>query len=50
MTKSRKTREVAISEPFLDYLASNLDGVAVDDDFFSLLPNFQIVLCIPLIG
>ena len=28
-TKSRKTREVAISEPFLDRLFSNLDGVAV---------------------
>ena len=29
MTKLRKTREVAISEPFLDLLFCNLDGVVV---------------------
>ena len=29
MTKLRKTREVAISELFLDRLFSNLDGVVV---------------------
>ena len=49
MTKLRKTRVAAISEPFLDCLFSNLDGVVVKD-FFSVLPSFHIVLCIPLIG
>ena len=29
MTKLRKTREVAISEPFLDLPFCNLDGVVV---------------------
>ena len=50
MTKSRKTREAAISEPFLDRLFSNLDGVAVVQDFNSILHNFHIVLYIPLIS
>ena len=48
-TKSRKTREAAISEPFLDRLFSNLDGVVVVQDFNSILPSFHIVLCISLI-
>ena len=50
MSKSHKTREAAISEPFLDLLFSNLDGVVVVQDFYSVLPSFHIVLCIPLIG
>ena len=50
MTKSRKTREAVISEPFLDRLFSNLDGVAVVQDFYSILPSFHIVLCSPLIS
>ena len=50
MTKSRKIREAAISEPFLDRLFSNLDGVTVSQDFYSILPSFHIVLCIPLIS
>ena len=29
ITKSRKAREAAISEPFLDGFLSNLDGVVV---------------------
>ena len=50
MTKSRKIREAAISEPFLDRLFSNLHGVTVSQDFYSILPSFHIVLCIPLIS
>ena len=50
MTKSRKTREAAVSEPFLDLLFSNLDGVTVVQDFNSILHSFHIVLCIPLIS
>ena len=50
MSKSHKTREAVISEPFLDLLFSNLDGVVVVQDFYSVLPSFHIVLCIPLIG
>ena len=46
MIKSHKTRDAVISEPFLDRLFSNLDGVAVVQDFYSILPSFHIVLCI----
>ena len=50
MTKSCKIREAAISELFLDRLFSNLDEVTVIQDFYSILPSFHIVLCIPLIS
>ena len=35
---------------FLTVFFSNLDGVAVVQDFYSILQSFPLVLCIPLIS